>query len=40
MCRFLVACSKKNINPVVWKEAFKSVEHRGPNSSKVKLILL
>ena len=37
MCGFLIAGTKNNINPILWKDAFKSIQHRGPDSSKVKL---
>ena len=36
MCGFLISISKNNINPSSWKNAFDSIKHRGPDSSKVK----
>ena len=37
MCGFLISLSKNNIDPHLWGDAFKSIQHRGPDSSKVKL---
>jgi hypothetical protein len=37
MCGFLISVTKKNINPMLWRDAFKSILHRGPNNSKVEL---
>ena len=38
MCGFLVTLSKKNISQELWQKAFDSIKHRGPDSSKVKII--
>ena len=37
MCGFLVSISNSKISPLLWKQAFDSIQHRGPDSSKVKL---
>ena len=37
MCGFLISIAKDNINSSSWKDAFESIRHRGPDSSKVKL---
>ena len=38
MCGFLVSMTKSRINPLLWKNAFLSIQHRGPDNSKVKNI--
>ena len=35
MCGFLVSISKDNVDQLLWRDAFKSIRHRGPDSSKV-----
>ncbi len=37
MCGFLISLTKKKVNSTLWREAFKSIQHRGPDNSKVKL---
>jgi asparagine synthase (glutamine-hydrolysing) len=37
MCGFLISLSKNNIDSLLWEDAFKSIQHRGPDNSKVKL---
>lgn len=37
MCGFLISISNKKIDPLLWSKAFNSIDHRGPDSSKVKL---
>jgi asparagine synthase (glutamine-hydrolysing) len=36
VCGFLVSISEVKTNPLLWKQAFNSIHHRGPDSSKVK----
>ena len=37
MCGFLVSISNNKISPLLWEQAFDSLQHRGPDSKKVKL---
>ncbi len=37
MCGFLISISEKKLNTHLWKNAFNSIKHRGPDNSKVIL---
>lgn len=37
MCGYLVSITKNFTKPSLWKNAFDSIQHRGPDNSKVKL---